>query len=105
VLSPTDFAFGRSHSTWSIAPSTLLVLLVATSGCQSGPSARSGYLSSYDGLLQPGQMVKKGMYRRRDDASSDAIGRVFIEPAVLAPGLKTELSREEQAMVLREVDR
>lgn len=86
------------------APLAMLLMTIMT-GCQSGPASRSGMLSSYEGLLAPGEPIAKRTYRRRDDAASDAVARVFIEPAILAPSLQSVLASEERLMVLREVDR
>lgn len=87
-------------------PATLLLVAVTAmiSGCQSSPSARSGYLSSYAGLPSA-EGNRKGSAYHRDDVASDAIQMVFIQPAALAPDIETELSAEEKAMVLHEVDR
>jgi hypothetical protein len=88
------------------APSMLLLAAIslATAGCQSSPAARSGYLSSYAGLPEPEQ-VRKSSISHRDDAASDALGAVFIQPARIAAGVESEFSDEEKAMILREVDR
>jgi len=43
--------------------------------------------------------------QRRDDAASDGIEAVYIQPAVLALGPNTSLSPDEQARVQLEVDR
>jgi hypothetical protein len=67
--------------------------------------ARSGYLTSYEGLPQPDRPLKGAAHQRRDDSGSDRIRQVFIQQAFLAPGIETELSPEEKTMVLREVDR
>lgn len=82
----------------------LVVTLTATSACQSSPAVRSGFLSSYSSL-PAGEMDRKAPAYHRDDAASDTVKSVFIEPAVIAPDLETELSVEEKAMVLHEVDR
>jgi hypothetical protein len=88
------------------APSILMLAVVAaaTSGCASGPAAKSGYLSSYAGL-PAAERARKSSISHRDDAASDALGAVFIEPARIAPGVESEFSDEEKAMLLREVDR
>jgi hypothetical protein len=82
----------------------LATIVLATSGCQSSPAVRSGYLSSYAGLPSTEQN-RKGSAYHRDDIGSDAVQTVFIQPAALAPDIETELSAEEKAMVLHEVDR
>lgn len=79
--------------------------LLATAACQGGPSTRSGYLTSYAALPQPDRPLEGGGHRSRDDRASDAITWVYIAPTVLTPEIETDLSQEEKAMVLREVDR
>jgi hypothetical protein len=69
--------------------------------CQTAPVARSGFLTNYDRLPPP----KNSKLQWRDDGASDAIQRVYIAPAVLAPNVTTRLSEKEKAMVLHEVDR
>jgi hypothetical protein len=87
------------------SPALLLaVMALATSACQSAPAAKSGYLSSYAGLPDA-ERARKSVVSYRDDAASDALGMVFIPPATIAPGVESELSGEEKAMILREVDR
>lgn len=82
----------------------LVVALAATSACQSSPPVRSVFLSTY-GSLPSGELNRKASAYHRDDAASDTVKTVFIEPAIIADDLETELSAEERAMVLREVDR
>lgn len=82
----------------------LIAALAATSACQSSPSVRSGFLSTYSSL-PAGELDRKTSAYHRDNAASDTIKTVFIEPAIIASNLETELSAEEKAMVLREVDR
>lgn len=82
----------------------LIAILAATSACQSSPTAQSGFLSSY-AAFPVAETNRKTSANRRDDAASDAIQTVFIQPTVIAPDIETELSAEEKAMVLREVDR
>jgi len=82
----------------------LAALAAATSGCQSTAAARSGFLSSYSELPAP-ERAGKSSVSHRNDAASDALAAVFIEPASIAPGVQSEFSDEEKAMILREVDR
>lgn len=82
----------------------LVVALAATSACQNSPSVRSGFLSTY-GSLPSGELNRKASAYHRDDVASDTVKTVFIEPAIIADDLETELSAEDRAMVLREVDR
>lgn len=95
-------------ATTGIAPAArpliLAAIVMAASGCQSSPAARSGYLSSYAGL-PPAEQNRKSLAQHRNDMASDAIQTVFIQPAQIAPDIETELSGEEKAMVLHEVDR
>jgi hypothetical protein len=83
----------------------LTAVLLGTAACQSNPMTRSGYLSTYEGLPQPERPLKGAAHQRRDDSGSDAVQQVFLAPAVIAPEIETELSAEEKAMVLHEVDR
>jgi hypothetical protein len=83
----------------------LAILLLGTTACQSNPIARSGYLTTYEGLPQPDRPLKGATHQRRDDSGSDAVQEVLIQPAFLASDIETKLSQEEKAMVLREVDR
>lgn len=73
--------------------------LAALAACQSMPTDRSGYLSSYEGLAQD----KPG--KRRDEAAATAIRRVYIEPTVLRLNALTPLRPSDQALVRQEVDR
>lgn len=79
--------------------------LLALGACQTAPTPPSGLLSRYDDLAKPGDSLRAVVLQRRDDAASDAVERVFLEPAVLAPGVGETLSEGDRAMVLREVDR
>ena len=83
--------------------SVLGLILAGTAACQSTRVAQSGYLSSYAGL--PQSAGKGDAHLRRDDTASDAIQSVYISPAVLAADIETQLSDQEKAMVVREVDR
>ena len=86
----------------SLTPVAGTLLLAA---CQSGPAADSGFLTSYEGLASPGGDPRAVIRQRRDDTASDAVERVFIQPAVLGEGAGEGLSDGERASVLREVDR
>lgn len=85
----------------------IVPILAATTlaACQTTPAAQSGYLASYDQMQAPGRSLRASVQQRRDDAASDAVRSVFIEPAHIAPQVGGRLSATEQAMVLREVDR
>jgi hypothetical protein len=82
----------------------LITLIGMSSACHSSPSARSGFLSSYTALPTAETNRKASAHHRNDGASND-VSPVFIQPTIIAPELETELSAEEKAMVLREVDR
>ncbi|MBJ7318784.1 MAG: DUF3313 domain-containing protein [Alphaproteobacteria bacterium] len=89
-------------------PLFALVPLLATTtlaACHTTPPAQSGYLARYDGLRAPPRSLSASVRQRRDDVASDAVGGVFLEPAVFAPGVGDRFSPAERAMVLREVDR
>jgi hypothetical protein len=96
--------FAFSDSLTSRRALILAAIALAMSGCQSGPAARSGYLSSYADLPAPEKIRKASAYHRNDKAS-DAIRTVFIQPAEIAPDIETKLTAEEKAMVLHEVNR
>ncbi|SFG04407.1 Protein of unknown function [Novosphingobium sp. CF614] len=85
-------------------PLVLAAMALAASACQSSPAAKSGYLSSYAGLPAAERNRKSSAFHR-DDKASDAIQMVFIQPVTIAPGIETELTAEEKAMVLHEVNR
>lgn len=77
----------------------------ALAACQTTPAANSGYLSHYEDMAKPGRNMSANVRQRRDDAASDAVASVYIEPVVIAEGVGERLSATERAMVLREVDR
>lgn len=74
-------------------------LSALAAACQSMPTERSGYLSSYQGLAE----AKPG--KRRDEAASEAIRRVYIEPTVLRLNARTPIKPSDQALVRQELDR
>lgn len=86
---------------------SLAALLGATTlaACHTTAAPRSGYLTAYDGLEKAGRTPGVALKQRRDDAASDRVRSVFIEPAVFAPDVGDDLSDHERAMVLSEVDR
>ncbi|NBB65983.1 DUF3313 family protein [Pseudomonas sp. ODNR1LW] len=89
-------------------PLLALIPLLATTAlaaCHTTPASQSGYLASYDGLQPPPRSLSASVRQRRDDAASDAVAGVFLEPAVFAAGVGERFSAAERAMVLREVDR
>jgi len=86
----------------AIAP---ILAATALAACQTIPAAKSGYLASYENMQSPGRSLRASVKQRRDDAASDAVKSVYIEPAVMGAQAGGRLSAIEQAMVLREVDR
>lgn len=78
---------------------------LALGACQTSPTPPSGYLSSYEGVASPGSSLRAVVRQRRDDTASDAVDRVFLQPAILAPGVGQDLSEGERVAVLGEVDR
>lgn len=90
--------------------SQIAVLAIAAAGaamsaCHTTPAASSGYLASYEGMAPPKRSLSAANRQRRDDAASDAITAVYLEPAVFTPEVAAGLSPAERAMVLREVER
>lgn len=67
--------------------------------CQSMPAQRTGYLSSYEG------MAEAKPAKRRDEAASGAIRRVYIEPTVLRLNARTPIKPSDQVLVRQEIDR
>lgn len=88
----------------AIRTAVLGTLSVLAAACQSMPSERSGYLSSYAGLGDDGR-GGAGPGKRRDDAASDAIARVYIEPTALRLNAMTPIKPADQALVRQETDR
>jgi len=85
---------------------SMVFVLLSASACQSSPVAPSGYLSTYASVAPPSdRAAKKGSRKHRDDAASDAIQSVYIEPVVLPDNVQTRLSAKEKRMVLHELDR
>jgi hypothetical protein len=73
--------------------------------CHTTAAPSSGYLSAYDGMEKAGRNAGVALNQRRDDAASDAVRAVFLEPAVFAPRVGDALSENDRAMVLSEVNR
>lgn len=95
----------RRHSSgWRSLSVPVLIAVAGCAGCQSVPP-RSGYLSRYDGQARSERLMGAAREQRRDDAASDGIEGVYIQPAILVLGPKTSLSPDEQARVQLEVDR
>ena len=74
-------------------------------GCQTAPTAPSGFLTSYEGLSVPGRSLRAAVTQRRDDQVSDTIDRVSITPAVFVDGVGGGLSPADRHALLAEVDR
>ena len=73
--------------------------------CSTTAVEPSGLLSGYEGLTPREDTVRAAIRERRDEALASGVDRLFIEPAILAPGAGEGLTDLEQALVLREVDR
>lgn len=82
-----------------------LLAASALAACHTTPAANSGYLASYDGLTAPPRSLSASNRQHRDDAASDAVTGVFIQPAVFAPGADERLTPADRARILSEVDR
>lgn len=83
----------------------LATLCASAAACATKPAASSGFLSTYDGLVEREDTVRASVRQRRDDEAAQAIERVRIEPAVLAETAVDDLTPEERAFLLRELDR
>lgn len=86
----------------AIAP---ILAAISLSACHTTPAPDSGFLLSYDSMEAPEGSVNASIRQRRDDAASDAVRSVFLEPALFASQVGDELTPVERSMVLREVDR
>lgn len=78
---------------------------LALGACQTTQTPHSGLLTRYEGLTEPGSSLRAVVRTRRDDAASDTVAALFLEPAVMAPGVGATLTEAERAAVLQEVDR
>jgi len=85
-----------------LSPILLSLGLVA---CQTAPAGNSGFLSSYDGLVEREDTLRASIRERRDDARAATVERVFLEPSVLVGTVGEGLTDAERSQVLREVDR
>jgi hypothetical protein len=90
------------RSCCAVAP--FLLAVAALAGCQSVPT-QAGYLSRYDGLTASEASMGAAREQRRENAASDGVAAVYIQPAVIALSGETVLSGQEQERVRREVDR
>lgn len=95
---------GSPDLIWRNLSVPVLIGFVGCAGCQS-VSPASGYLSRYDSQTHSEQLIGAAREQWRDDAGSDGIEHVYIQPAVLALGPQPALSPDEQARVQREVDK
>lgn len=78
---------------------------MALGACHTTAAPNSGYLSDYESLEKAGRTPGVALQQHRDDAASDSVGAVFIEPAAFAAGVGEGFSDTDRAMVLSEVDR
>ena len=97
---------GRGGRTPSIPAAVVAILGASTlAACHTTAAPSSGYLSGYEGMDRAGKTPGVALNQRRDDAASDQVRSVFLEPAVFAPQIGEGLSDGERVMVLSEVDR
>ncbi|WP_332640009.1 DUF3313 family protein [Brevundimonas sp.] len=94
-----------SRMTSGLAAVAALFGATTLAACHTTAAPSSGYLTAYDGMEKAGRTPGIALNQRRDDAASDAVRSVFIEPAVFAPRVGEGLSDNERSMVLSEVDR
>jgi len=83
----------------------VVVLGLAAAACQTAPVADAGFLGGYDGLVAREDTIRASVRQRRDDGAAAGVESVYLEPAVLVAGAGPDLTDEERAQVLREVDR
>lgn len=84
---------------------TPVILAVGLGACHTTAAPDSGYLVGYSEMEAPKDSKGANIRQRRDDAASDAVSAVYLEPAVFAPSAGDQLSEVERSMVLHEVDR
>ncbi|MFC7379172.1 DUF3313 family protein [Brevundimonas sp. GCM10030266] len=82
-----------------------VALAAGLSACHTTAAPDSGYLGGYSDMTAQKRGMGANVRQSRDDAASDAVTAVFLEPAVFAPAVGERLTDVERAMVLREVDR
>ncbi|WP_091743278.1 DUF3313 family protein [Phenylobacterium immobile] len=82
----------------------LVLTCLGLNACQSVPKP-SGYLSRYDTVGSAQAPMGAARAQRRDDAASDNLTAVYIQPAVLALQTPSRLSAQDQEKVRAEVDR
>ena len=84
-----------------------LALAGLTAACATAPQPDSGFLSGYDGLVTRDDTLRVSIRSRSDSAALAGVTAVYIEPSALFPPgeVGQELSAEERAAVLAEVDR
>ena len=88
----------------SLLPAGLLAVC-GLAACQTAPTANSGFLSAYDRLQAQEGTLRASIRQHRDDSRAAAIEQVWLEPTVLIGTVGGNLTDEDRAMVLREVDR
>jgi len=83
-----------------------LLAACGLAACQTAPTADSGFLSDYARLQPVEGTVRASIRQYRDETAAAAIERVWLEPSVLTgAAAAADLTTEERAFVLREVDR
>lgn len=92
--------------TYIARPAVILASLAAIlGGCQTAPTAESGFLTAYDGLAGREDTIRASIRERRDDAVATTIDAVHLDPAQMVGQAASGLTEAETALVLREVDR
>jgi len=83
----------------------LAVLAMAPlAACATKPPAPSGFLRSYDGLVDK-DALRAGMMVRKDPAALASVKKVLIAPAVIAPKVDVAwIGEKEKPLILREMD-
>lgn len=79
---------------------------VGLTACAGGPGdVRSGFLTSYEGLVEREDTVRASVLERRDEALAAAIDRLWIAPAEVFGVADPVVSDADRRAVLAEVDR
>lgn len=90
-----------------IARAAIVVLALSASACATAPLPNSGFLSSYEGLVEREGTIRAGIRERADAERLDEVQLIYLEPAAFYPEgrVGVDLSQEERAAILNEVDR
>lgn len=84
---------------------TAVLLASLSLGACATAGKPSGVLSSYEGLAPRTGTLRTGIAERKNEADLQAVRRVMLEPARMAPGPPTGwLNDKERALLLRELD-